>query len=625
MAASSTERVQFGVFELDLQRAELRKQGLKVKLQEQPLKILQVLLETPGQIVSREQLRQRIWPANTFVEFDQGLYSAMARLRDALGDSSENPRFIETVARRGYRFVAPLTELAGVPIGSPSKARSESDKSVVFRQWSASLVAGLMGGALLLAAVFSFNLLNAREWLVSRTTPIHSVAVLPLENLSGDPEQEYFADGMTDELITTLAKLGNVKVISRTSVMGYKRTNKPLPQIGRELNADAVVEGTVERSGSRVRIRVQLIHAQSERHLWTQIYDRDAQDALVLQSQAAADIVREIQSSLTPAQKTQLASVRPVNEEAHENYLKGLYFSNKRTVPAFYRSIESYQKAISKDPDYSLAYAGLSEAYVGLYFNHVDRETSRENATQAALRSLELDPDLAEAHLEMADIREYFEWDWASADKEYRRAIELNPNSAFAHQGYALYLAWQGRSDQSLTEARRSQELDPVSPFIRTTYCMDLEYARRFVEAIQKCREAVDLDPGYVHAYGNLEKLYEYQGMYEAAMDVYEKAAALDGQSPASVAEVRQAFSESGINGARRKALQHLLTASYADPYWIAESYARLNENDLTFEWLEKAYQQRSPYIEALKNDFMFESFRSNPHFQDLLRRLRLQ
>ena len=265
MPASSTERVQFGVFELDLQRAELRKQGVKVKLQGQPLKILQVLLETPGQIVTREELRNRIWPANTFVEFDQGLYSAMARLRDALGDSSETPRFIETVARRGYRFIAPLSAKAGVEMSQPDAGRAQPRSH--FHKFTFSVVVGLLSGGLLLAVTLRFNIAGSREWLWSRTTPIRSIAVLPLENLSGDPEQEYFVDGMTDELITDLAQLANLRVISRTSVMHYKKSSKTLPEIARELNVDAVVEGTVSRSGDHVRIRVQLVRAGDDRHL----------------------------------------------------------------------------------------------------------------------------------------------------------------------------------------------------------------------------------------------------------------------------------------------------------------------------------------------------------------------
>ena len=625
--ASSTDRVQFGVFELDLQRAELRKNGVQIKLQEQPLKVLQVLIETPAQIVTREQLRQRVWPANTFVEFDQGLYSAMARLRDALGDSSESPRFIETVPRKGYRFIAPVNEIrqsASNPVPQTNSAPA-APHAGVFRRWGVSLLAGLLGGGLLLGIVLTLNILGAREWLRSRTTPIRSIAVLPLQNLSGDPEQEYFADGMTDELITSLAKVGRVQVISRTSVMRYKKTDKPLPQIARELNADAVVEGTVERSGHRVRIRVQLIQADSDRHLWAQSYDRDLQDALLLQSQAASDIVSEIQSSLSPAQKQQLASARRLDPEAHEAYLKGLYFSNKRSVPNFNRSIEYYQKAIAKDPSYALAYAGLAESFFGLYFRHVNPEASREGMVRAALRSAQLDPTLAEAHLELATVREFIDWDWPGADAEYRRAVELNPNSALAHQYYAIFLAWQGRSDEALSEAQRSQDLDPVSPFIRNTYCMDLLFARRFDQAIQKCRETLELDPDFIVGHKNLALAYESKRLFGAAVEEELKAAALEGAPPAVMADIRQAFVKGGVDGFWRRVVRELQPTRDADPYIVAACYVRLKQFDLVFKWLETAYQQHSPLLEQLKRDSTFDSMRSDPRFQALISRLRLQ
>ncbi len=620
--------VQFSVFELDLQNSELRKQGVKVKLQDQPLKILQLLLETPGQIVSRDQLRSRIWPADTFVEFDKGLYSAMARLRDALGDTSDSPRFIETVPKRGYRFIAPVTvPVAPLPDGSPPQTRPESARAPLFpfRRVAGSLVAGIFGGALLLLSVLALNIAGARDWIYTRTHPIHSIAVLPLENLSRDPEQEYFADGMTDELITGLAKLGNFRVVSRTSVMHYKKVSKPLAQIGRELNVDAVVEGTVERVGTHLRIRVQLVHADTDRHLWAQTYDRELSDTLLLQSQAAGDIVREIQSSLTPVQKQQLGSARQVIPAAHEAYLKGLYFSNKRSASNFRHSIEYYRQAIAIDPGYALAYTGLAESYLGLYLNGAPSADARENARQTALKSAELAPDLPEAHLALGTVKEFFDWDWPAADDEYRQAIAMNRNSAVSHQDYAIFLTWQGRFDEAIREAQRSQDLDPVSPFIRTTYCLNLRLARRYDQAIQKCREALDLDPEFLNAYGNLGSSFEGQGQYEAAFEQFEKQAVLEGRPPEQIADARKAFHELGMTGLWRELLQQLKSDERAEPYWIARLCSRLKQSDQVFEWLEKAYQLRSPLMEQLKTEEAFDNVRADPRFQDLLRRLRLQ
>jgi TolB-like protein/DNA-binding winged helix-turn-helix (wHTH) protein len=623
--ASTSKIVRFGVFELDLQRAELRKQGIKVKLQEQPLKVLQVLLENPGQIVSRDELRQRVWPANTFVEFDQGLYSAMARLRDVLGDSSDNPRFIETVAKRGYRFIAPVSP--PVPsiaseITKPTMPDQQGLRRHSLRTWISSLLAGLVGGALLLVIVFTFDIAGAREWLRNRTTPIRSIAVLPLENLSRDPEQEYFADGMTDELITTLAQMGTVRVVSRTSVMRYKKISEPAAQVGRELNVDAVVEGTVERSGNRVRIRVQLIQAASDRHLWAQTYDRDFGDALALETEAAGDIVREIQSGLSPPQKLRWAAVRKVDPEAYEAYLKGLYFSNKRSAAGFTRAIEYFNQAIAKDSGYAAAYSGLSDALLGEIFTGTPAEKVREKATLNAQKAIELDPFSAEAHNSLGGIREFWDWDWSAAEKEYRRAIELNPNFAAGHQDYALFLAFQGRFEQAIAEAQRSQDLDPLSPFVRTTFCLDLGVARRYAEAVQKCRQALELDPNFRHAHGNLVGIYIAMGKNEQGVEEYEKVASLSERPPAEIAGIWDAFERDGIKGFWRKVLEE--SKKEGDGVEVASLYSLLGERDQAMLWLEKAYRQRSPIIEFLKEASEFDNLRSDPRFRELLRRVGL-
>ena len=625
--ASSTERVQFGVFELDLQHAELRKNGIKVKLQEQPLKILQVLLEKPGEIVGRDELRQRAWPADTFVEFDQGLYSAMARLRDALGDSSDSPRFIETVARRGYRFIAPVTTHRTESITSVQSTTSPII-SLSFRRLLLSLLAGLLGGALLLAAVLVFNVAGAREWLRNRTTPIRSLAVLPLENLSGDPEQDYFADGMTDELITTLARVGNVRVVSRTSIMRFKKTSKPLSEVGKDLNVDGIVEGTVERSGNRVRIRVQLIQASSDRHLWAQTYDRELRDTLLLQSEAARDIAAEIESMLDPAQKRRLASAHPVDPDAYEAYLKGLYFSNKRTVADFDHAGRYFEDAIARDPNYAPAYSGYAETLIGKAFAGKSFSDLRDKYIWAAGKSIELDPLSSEAHIAMASVHEFCDWDWKAADKEYRRAIELAPNSANAHQDYSVFLAFQARYEEAIAESQRAQELDPLSPFVRTTSCLVLHRARRYDQAIQECQEALELDPDFLHARGNLVRVYLAMGQYQRALQEFESEPAFrKGDSAATLALLRQAYNREGIKGWWRVRLQQRLApgAEPPDGVDIATFYSLLKEPDIAFAWLEKGYQQRSPFMEALKSEPDFDNIRSDPRFHQWLVRLKFE
>ena len=638
--ASSPKPVQFGVFELDLRRVELRKQGVKVKLQEQPLKVLRLLLEKPGQIISREELRSHIWPANTFVEFDQSLYSAMARLRDALGDTSDSPRYIETVARHGYRFIAPITALPEIaspqmhntdpPLDRPSDPALQTPRqpataqAIALRRSIFILFAGLLIGAAMLAISIAFNIAGAREWLYNRTHPIHSLAVLPLENLSGDPEQEYFADGMTDELITNLARLGNLRVVSRTSVMRFKKVSKPLAEIGRELNVDAVVEGSVERAGSRVRIRVQLIHADTERHLWAQTYDRELRDTLLLQSEAARDIVQQIQSSLASSPRQPSSSPRHVSPQAYEAYLRGLFFSNKRSPDDFTRAINHFQQAISIDPTYAAAYSGLSNALLGEMFTGTPASKIRQQATSTAIKSIELDPFLPEAHDTLGGVHEFFDWDWPAAEREYRRALELNPNFATAHQDYAIFLSLQGRFDQAMIEAQRAQELDPLSPFIRTTYCWDLSFARRYEQAVQKCHEALDLDPNFLHAHGNLIGIYVAQHKPELAFQEFQKFAVSYRRDSAQLAEVQKSFQREGLPSLWRAQLRWSL-AEESDPYDIASLYALLGQADPAFAWLQKAYNQRSPQMEELKQESAFDQIRSDPRFSNLLHRLNLQ
>jgi TolB-like protein len=452
---------------------------------------------------------------------------------------------------------------------------------------------------------------------------------LPLENLSGDAEQEYFVDGMTDELITSLAKLGNLRVVSRTSIMRFKKVSKPIAQIGRELNADAVVEGTVERAGSHVRIRVQLIQVDTDRHLWAQTYDRELRDALFLQSQAAGDIVREIQRNLTPPQQQRLAAAGPVDPEAYEAYLKGLYFSNKRSAQGFRRAIAYFQQAIAKNPRYALAYSGLSDAVLGQVFAGSPVKKIRAEATATALKSVELDPSLAEGHNSMGGVREFFDWDWAAAEKEYLRAIELNDNSVVAHQDYAMFLIFQGRLEQGLAEAQRSQDLDPLSPFIRSTYCMDLMMARRYDQATQKCQQALELDPQYYHAECHLAQIDEATGNYDRSFAEFEKCALAAGEPSARLAAMKQSFQHGGIKALWHQQLKLSLEQNSADKdrfydiedaYQVAALYSLLGAKDAAMVWLQKAYGDRSILFEWTKLDPAFDSLRSDPRFIALLR-----
>ncbi len=442
----SLRGIRFGVFEVDLRSGELRKQGLKIKLQGQPIQILALLLERPGELVTREELREKLWPADTFVDFEHGLNAAIKKLRAALGDSADSPRFVETLHRRGYRFIASVEGL-GATVRPPEIVRKPAAPLAagVHRRnaWVAALT--LMA---LVAMLFGLNVGGWRERLLGGVgpVPIESLAVLPLENLSGDPEQEYFVDGMTDALISDLGRIRALRVISRTSTMQYKETRKSLPQIARELNVDAVIEGSVLRAGKQVRITVKLMRAEPEQQLWTQSYERDFSEILALQREVARAVAREIKIALTPEEQARLAIASSVNPGAYESYLRGRYHLATETNDGMELAIEYFQQALEKDPNYALPYAGLAEAYqmVGSR-GLLPRSAAITRAKAAAEKALEMDPALGEAHYSLGFIR-YWSWDWSGAERAFKRAIELSPSNVHAYRWYSQYLIllWVG-------------------------------------------------------------------------------------------------------------------------------------------------------------------------------------
>ncbi len=620
-SASSTERVQFGVFELDLQNAELRKSGVKVKLQEQPLKILQTLLENPGKIVAREELRGRIWPANTFVEFNQGLYNAMARLRDALGDTSENPRFIQTVARRGYKFIAPVTLSAGE--SSPEvNTKTEVSRWPWVHRWIPGVLAGLLGGALLLVVMFGLDVAGTREWMRSRTSPIRSLAVLPLQNLSNDAQQDYFADGMTDELITELAQVGHLRVISRTSAMSYKSTKKTLPQIARELNVDAVLEGSVVRSGDRVRITAQLIQAQGDRHIWAHSYERDLRNVLALQGEIARDIVGEVRANLRPT-----PSARQVNPESYEAYLRGRHDLNKATSEAdLESSISNFQLAIAKDPQSGLAYSGLAVAYAALADFYRAPNEVMPKAKEAATRALHLDETLSEAHDALGWVEFAYEWNWSLAEQHLKRALELNPYNALAHDHYAYFLASLRGKDEAFAENQLARELDPFSLAILTDSSFYFYMGRQYDRAIDQGQKALQLDPS-CYTCRTLIALSEVQkGQFrEATQEIepvkFPEAAPIDVATTVSILALA---GETTRARSLEKSLQVQVTKRYLCPYEVATGFTALGMKDDAFKSLQKSYEAHSICMIWLNSEPRFDPLRSDPRFVALVRQVGL-
>jgi TolB-like protein/DNA-binding winged helix-turn-helix (wHTH) protein/tetratricopeptide (TPR) repeat protein len=618
-------RVRFGTFEVDLRAGELRKNGLRVKLQDQPFQILALLLGRPGEIITREELQRQLWPTDTFVDFDVGLNTAIKRLRDALGDSAENPRYIETVHRRGYRFVAPVEEEpASPPLVStpPSTSSVSTPQPRLHSRW-----VGAIGFAAILTLV-GLSVVGMRRRLFDRpvASPIRSIAVLPLESLSRDPDQEYFADGITEAIITDLGKLGKLSVISRTSVMQYKGTKKPLPEIARELQVDALVEGTVTRSGNRVRITANLVQASPEKHLWADSFERDLSDVMALQDDVSQAIVDGIQIRLTPEERARLGSNKPVDPAAYEAYLEGRYYwENLRGQPG--KAKEFFKLAIAKDPNWALPYAGLAEGYLVSGFTQAIPNEDCRKAKTTALDAVKKDEAVPEEHTVLGDIEFWCEWDWYGAEREVRRAIEINPSFARAHSSYSRYLLVMGRTNEALAESKRAVELDPLAFRGRWDRWASLYLTGQYDAAIEQCRKIQEIN--------NVELGHIYCGetavakgdLSEGILELKEAVRLAAGNNPRGVSHLGYAYAIAGQRANALKAiaqLDELTKQRHVHPVFYAEIYAGLGQKEDAFKWLEEAYRVRARDLLEARLNPQFATLRSDPRFADLLRRMGL-
>ena len=641
--------VRFGTYEVSFQSGEVRKAGLRIRVQQQPMKLLEILLEHPGEVVTREELRSRVWADESFGDFDQAVNIAIAKLRSALGDSAENPRFIETLPKRGYRFIAdvsvvdadarpkrPESAAGDLSATEATEAKDKGDNSKDKLQGTGLAVAPkprlwltrwvIVALTLVLILPILFVLLLRSRGRVP--AGIRSLAVLPLDNLSGDASQNYFADGMTDELITDLAQISALRVISRTSVMAYKGARKPMPQIARELNVDAVVEGTVLHSGDQVRITAQLIEASTDKHLWSQSYEGEFRDTLALQKRVAREIADQIRINLTPQEQAALKNVRVVNPEAYESYLKGRYFWNKRTADGLKAALAYFNQAIEEDPKYAQAYSGLADTYALLGDWQYAVMTPKEafpKAKAAAIKALELDSALGEAHNSLAFVLDGFDWDFDSAGKEFRRAIELNPGYATAHHWYAWHLSLLRRYDEAIAEMRKAENLDPLSLIINADLAELLVLAHSYDESIQQSRKTIEMDPNFALAHNQLAQAYLQKHMYDKAVAELQKAVQLSGGSPTSIANLARAHVLSGNRSEAEKLLSDLKKRSnpgYSNASEIAMIYASLGDTDQAMSWLEKGYEERFNPGVLLRPGF--DPLRSDSRFQNLVHRIGL-
>jgi len=611
MGSSSSVKssYRFGAFELNAHTGELSNDGEKLLLRDQPLKLLVALLDQPGELVPRETLVRRLWPEGTFVDFDRGLNKAVLRLREALGDSAEEPQFIETLPRKGYRFIASVTrdsnEIAPLPASEPGNVRR-------FRPWMAAVAA-----AIVLTVIAAVNISRIRDWIANPARPasqITALAVIPLENLSGNPEEEYFADGMTDELITDLAKASSARLTSRTSVMRYKATRKTIREIGRELNVDAVVEGTVTRSGDRVRITAQLIQVATDMHLWAETYDRSLSEILPLQSEVATDIARHISTVVRP-----LDQGRTVNPNAYGLYLKGRYFFYQYTTEGWQQSIEHFNRAIELDPDFALAYAGLADAYLvaGAYGSIPTRE-ALTHGKLAASKALELDDGLASAHYAMATIYTWYDWDWTRAEKEFQRALVLNPNDALGRNWYGGYLSLKGRHDEAVDEHERARELDPFSLIINANLERSLYWGRRYDDAITQANKTLQLNPKFGVALFWLEGSLRHKGMLKEAVALRQAVT-----TPQNAQVIARTYQKMGFPALMRQSGE--MFKKDGALVEAARCFAQIGEKEQALSLLEECYERRCSSMVTLKAEPDFDALRSEARYQKLEQRLGLR
>jgi TolB-like protein/DNA-binding winged helix-turn-helix (wHTH) protein/Flp pilus assembly protein TadD len=635
-----SRRLRFDEFEVDLRSAELWVRGNRTRLQDQPFQVLRVLLERRGEIVTRDELKQTLWPADTFVDFDDGLNTAVRKIRDALGDSAEKPRYIETIPRRGYRFVGWLTDVAPAILLSPveePKGSAEPEKTnvagsspaaavnqkILFSRRRRVLLAGV--AALTVASVALFLYRGSAKG--AKQPAVRSLAVLPLKNLSGDPTQEYLADGMTEALIGRLAAIHNLRVISRTSVTRFKDTHLSVPEIASTLGVDAIVEGSVIREGDRIRVHAQLIRGATDEHFWSEEYDRELRDVLSLQSDVAQAVARKVEVTISGEEHARLSAARTVDPEAYEAYLKGRYYWNKRTADGMPKAALYFEQAISKDPAFGAAYSGLADCNSGLaWHGFMSPAEVLPKAYAAAQRAVELDPQSAEAHASLALVLEH-KWDWARAEAEFKRALELNPQFANAHHWYGDYLSIQGRHDEALVESKRALKLDPLNLMIGTWVGLRYYLARNYDGAIAQSRSTVDLDPNFAAAHLILGESYEEEGKHKEGLVELQKAADLSGNSPLYMAQVGVSLALAGERKEALRVIRELQDASgkrYVSPYGVAQIYAALNGKEQTYKWLDTAYRDGAVWMSYLAVDPVFDSIRSEARFRDLLQRVGL-
>ena len=595
--------VRFGTFEVNLATGELRKQGIRIKLHEKPFQVLLALLDHPGEVVTRKELQELLWPQDTFVEFENSLNNTISRLREALGDTAETPRFIETLPRRGYRFLAEVSQSLPTP------------RAAISRPWL-PIFGIVLGVCLAIGAVYRF--------VAIRKPAIRSLAVLPFRNLGTGTADDYFASGMTDAVTTELAKLGVSKVISETSVVQFKDTKKPVRDIAHALGVDAIVEGAVLREGNQVRITVQLIGGDTDRHLWAESYQRQMTDILALQDEVALGVAHAIKLELSPGAAGRPTSPKPVNTDAYEAYLKGSYSAQKRDE-SYLLAKDYFQQAIKLDPGYAPAYAGLSDFYA--LSDALPPAEALPKAREYAQQALRLDPDLPASHVSLAYVYFYGDWNWPAADQEFKRAIALAPGLARSHRWYAVYLAAMGRAAEAITEAQRATDLDPLSVSAHDAAAIAAVCSGQYDRTVAEGRIILNLDPSDPRAYLDMAMGHIQKGMYQEALQDAEKGLAQSRRDPFFLSISAFVHGRLGQMEQAGKLVDEMRGASkksFVAPFLFATAFVGMGKEKEAMDALEKGYKAHDGYLVGLNSTPWFGPLRFDPRFQGLVSRMHL-
>lgn len=626
--APRVQKARIGPFEANFDLGELRKHGTRLKIHEQPLKILALLVARPGELVTREEIRQNLWPSGTFVDFDNGLNSAINRLRTVLGDSAEAPRFIETVPRRGYRLVAPAQDIQATAsllvAGGPRPAVESRVGWLSGRRllWTALIFTTAVVALIVFALLRVERNSGSIHAVHAPVGPIR-IAVLPFTNLTGDPQQEYLADGMTEEMIAVIGGLspGRLDVIARTSAMHYKNTVETIPQIGRELNVDYLLESSMQSTSGGERITARLIRASDASQVWAGEFDVKADARASSQQQAAAAIADSIKLTLSPATDARSSSMRTADPEAYRYYLLGRYYWNKRDRDGLERARTYFEQAIDHDPSYARAYAGLADDYLVLGGGFMPAEQSYAKAKAMARRAMELDDHLPDPYASLAYEEFIQEWDWQQAEAHFRRSLALDPNYATAHEWYAIFLAAMRRNDEAVKEIDRALELDPLSLAVNYNAASIYLQAGRNGEAFELARKSLDIDPNSTTAHLTLAAVYERTGRYSEAIAEFQTANRGAGEHHRDSLMAAHSYILAGNRTKALAILQDWLPTAdrpLGSAYGVAFVYTALGDKDQAFRWLRKAVAQRSCTASEINTDWRLDALRADAQFAQI-------